>query len=147
MLFMVGIEVPKKPNEAWGIVVPVFEKFELSCVSAVDNEGDIVTEARDAILSMAEIALEQGVMLDELAEPYSDYSQEPEFKFCDRWLAIDMDLTKVCGEPKRVNISLSAVLLARIDAIVKANRARYKDRSYFLSLAASHEIQRQRNSK
>ncbi len=35
MLFMVGIEVPKSENEAWGIVVPAFERIDLGCVSAV----------------------------------------------------------------------------------------------------------------
>lgn len=95
MLFMVGIEQPQNPNEAWGIVVPVFEKFELSCVAAVDNEEDIIVEARHAILSMAEVALEQGVVLDELAEPYFDYSQNEEFAFCERWLAMDVDLAEI----------------------------------------------------
>ena len=76
MLFMVGIEVPKSENEAWGIVVPAFERIDLGCVSAVDNESDILIEARDVILSMAEVALEQGFLLSDLAEPYKDYSQE-----------------------------------------------------------------------
>jgi len=95
MLFMVGIETPKSTNEAWGLVVPVFEKFGFSCVSAVDNEDDIVMEARDAILSMAEVALEQGVVLNELAEPYVDYSKEKAFAHFDRWLAVDVDLSEI----------------------------------------------------
>lgn len=32
-----------------------------------------------------------------------------------------------------------------IDAIVEANRMKYKDRSNFISVAASHEIQRGRS--
>ncbi len=145
MLFMTGIEAPKNKNEAWGITVPVFERFGLGCVSAVDNEKDILTEARDAILSMAEIALEQGILLNDLAEPYHDYSQHQDYTHCTRWIALDVDLTVIKDEPKRVNISLSTALLARIDAAVDSNRAEYKDRSYFLSVAASHEIQKQRN--
>lgn len=146
MLFMVGIEEPKNKNEAWGIVVPVFERLGLGCVSAVDDEKDILVEAKDVILSMAEIALEQGVLLDDLAEPYRDYSQNEDFKHCTRWVALEVDMAAINDEPKRVNISLSTALLARIDATVEANRAAYKDRSYFLSVAASHEIQSQRRA-
>lgn len=90
---MVGIEAPKNKTDAWGITVPVFEKFGLGCVSAVD-----------------------------------------------------VDLSAISDEPKRVNISLSSALLARIDAIVDTNRALYKDRSYFLSVAASREIQQLRQA-
>lgn len=144
MLFMVGIEVPKSENEAWGIVVPVFERILLGCVSAVDNESDILTEARDVILSMAEVALEEGFLLSDLAEPYRDYSQEKNYAYCDRWLAIEVDMSAINDEQKRVNISLSTVLLARIDAVVESNRVEYKDRSSFISMAASHEIHRNR---
>lgn len=144
MLFMVGIEVPKSENEAWGIVVPAFERIDLGCVSAVDNESDILTEARDVILSMAEVALEQGFLLSDLAEPYKDYSQEKNYSYCHRWIAVDVDMSAINDEQKRVNISLSTVLLARIDAVVESNRVEYKDRSSFISMAASHEIHRNR---
>lgn len=146
MLFMVGIEAPKNETEAWGITVPVFEKFGLGCVSAVDDEKDILTEARDVILSMAEVALEQGILLDDLAEPYHDYGQHEGFEHFTRWVALDVDLSAISDEPKRVNISLSSALLARIDAVVDTNRALYKDRSYFLSVAASREIQQLRQA-
>lgn len=145
MFFMIGIEVPSNENEAWGIVVPAFENIGLGCVSAVDNEADILHEARDVILSMAEVALEQGFLLDDLNEPYKDYSENESFSYCQRWLAVDVDLSTVKDEQKRVNVSLSAALLARIDATVDANRKEYKDRSNFLAVAASHEIHRGRS--
>ena len=109
MLFMVGIEVPDKKKEAWGLVVPVFERFGLGCVSAVDNEQDILAEARDVILSMAEMALEQGVLLDDLAEPYHDYSQAGDFGHVTRWVALDVDMSVISDESRRVNISLPGV--------------------------------------
>lgn len=144
MLFMVGVEVPKNENEAWGIVVPSFDRFNLGCVSAVDDESNILREARDVILSMAEVALEQGFLISDLAEPYKDYSQEENYSHCSRWLAIDVDMSAISDEQKRVNISLSTVLLARIDALVDSNRVEYKDRSNFIAMAASHEIHRNR---
>lgn len=131
MLFMVGIEEPKNKNEAWGLVVPVFERFGLGCTSATDDEKDILTEARDVILSMTGIALEQGILLDDLAEPYRDYSQDKNFKHFARWVALDIDISAISDEPKRVNISLSTALLARIDATVESNRTTYKDKSKY----------------
>ena len=110
----------------------------------IDNESDILIEARDVILSMAEVALEQGFLLSDLAEPYKDYSQEKNYSYCNRWIAVDVDMSAINDEQKRVNISLSTVLLARIDAVVESNRVEYKDRSSFISMAASHEIHRNR---
>ena len=53
-------------------------------------------------------------------------------------------MSAISDEQKRVNISLSTVLLARIDALVDSNRVEYKDRSNFIAMAASHELHRNR---
>lgn|SRR5690606_2269543 len=141
MLFMVGIETPSDDSQAWGIEVPVFERVGLGCTSAADNEGDILNQARDAILTMAEVALAQGILLEELAEPYHDYSTDNQYHHCSRWIALDVNLAAISNKQQRLNISLSQALIARIDAMVEANKGEYRDRSHFLALAASHEIQ------
>ena len=141
MLFMVGIETPENDSCAWGIEVPVFERIGLGCTSAADKEGDILNQATSAILTMAEVAMEQGILLDELAEPYHDYSKDENYSHCSRWIALDIDLSAISDKQQRLNISLSQALIARIDAMVEANRGEYRDRSHFLALAASHEIQ------
>lgn len=93
MLFTVGVEQPKNKNEAWGLIVPIFEHFNLGCASAVDHEKDILAEARDAILSMAEIALENEYSLEDLARSRHDYSKQDDYQYYDRWLTIDVDMS------------------------------------------------------
>ena len=146
MLFMVGIETPQDDSYAWGIEVPAFERIGLGCTSAADEEGDILNQARDAILSMAEVALEQGILLESLAEPYHDYSKDENYSHCSRWVALDVNLDAISDKQQRLNISLSQALIARIDAMVEANKGEYRDRSHFLALAASHEIQGRRQA-
>ena len=60
---MIGIEMPKDKNTAWGIVVPAFDKVNLGCFSASDEEKDIFVNAEEAILMMAEEHLNDGVLV------------------------------------------------------------------------------------
>ncbi len=92
MLLMVGVENPKDDNYAWGIEVPAFERIGLGCTSAADEEGDIKNQARDAILSMAKVALDKGIKLAELEDSFNDYSNDENYKHCSRWFALDVNL-------------------------------------------------------
>ena len=139
MLFMIGIEPPETKDEAYGIIVPVFNKVNYGCNSAADNERDIVQQATDAILSMVEELVLDGIDLEILNEGYKDYSQNQENSHFTRWLAIDIDVSELKGKPKRININLPDILLMRIDSCV-ANDEKYKDRSHFLATAAQNEI-------
>jgi len=62
------------------------------------------------------------------------------YAHCDTWFVIDVDLTGFEGKQQRVNISLPDVLIKRIDSIVQARNALYKDRCHFLATAARHEL-------
>jgi hypothetical protein len=139
MLFMIGIEPAETKDEAYGIIVPVFNKINYGCNSAADNEKDIVQQATDAILSMVEELVLDGIDLEILNEGYKDYSQNQEYSDFTRWLAIDIDISELKGKPKRININLPDILLMRIDSCV-ANDDKYKDRSHFLAIAAQNEI-------
>lgn len=140
MLFMVGIEVHKNNEEAWGIIVPVFERFGLGCISAVDNEEDILTEASAVILSMLEIALEEGISLSDLTEPYTDYTQDKNLEAYNRWIGLDVDLSSLSNKSSQLSINLPSSLLTRIDDLVATNQGVYKDREEFLAIAAFNEI-------
>ena len=139
MLFMIGIEPAKTKYEAHGIIVPVFNKVNYGCNSAADHEKDIVQQATDAILTMVEELVLDGIDLEILNEGYKDYSQNQEYSDFTRWLAIDIDVSELKGKPKRININLPDILLMRIDSCV-ANDDKYKDRSNFLAIAAQNEI-------
>jgi len=139
MLFMIGIKPATQEDEAYGMIVPVFNKVGHSCNSATDNEKNIVYKATDAILIMAEEIVLAGADLEMLNEGYQDYSQNAEYSAFTRWLAIDVDISELKGKPKRININLPDTLLMRIDSFVE-NNENYKDRSHFLAVAAQNEI-------
>lgn len=92
MLFMIGIEPATNKDEAYGMVVPVFSKFNYVCNSASDDESGIVSSVTEAILMIAEEMVLEGVDLEVLNEGYKDYSQVPEYEYFTRWLAVEVDL-------------------------------------------------------
>lgn len=138
MLFVIGIEKPKTDQEAYGIVVPAFNDAGYGCFSAADTESEILAQAKDAILSMAEEMAEDGIPMERLKSERIDYRDDPDYGQVDQWLAFEVDLSAI-GKQQRVNISLSAGLLARIDSFVQRS-GKFRDRSHFLAVAADHEM-------
>lgn len=135
MLFMVGIECPANENEAYGIIVPVFERLGYGCFSAADTREEILHQAKAAILTMAEEVINDGHLIHSLNEGYQDHqAQNPDFK---EWLALEVPVELLKGKQKRVNITLSEPLLARVDAYVEFHHE-FKDRSDFLAKAADN---------
>ena len=138
MLFMVGIERPHEDNNAWGIVVPAFEKLGYVCVSAADEKEEILYRAKAAILTLAEEVIEDGHRLATLKEEWTDYSDEyPEFS---EWLALEVPVEGLTGRQKRINITMSEPMLARVDTFVSFHHE-FKDRSDFLAQAAEKLMQ------
>jgi hypothetical protein len=138
MLFMVGIEPPSNDNEAFGIIVPVFEKLGYGCFSAADMQEQILYQAKEAILMMAQEMVIDGKLIESLEQGYQDYrKQYPDFT---QWLALEVPVESLKGKQKRINITLSEPLLARVDAYVGFHKE-YKDRSDFLAKAADNLMQ------
>lgn len=135
MMFMVGIEHPKKSNEAWGLIAPVFEKLGYGCYSASDSAESILYQAKQAILSMAEEVVLDGHLLSSLDEGFVDYrTKYPDF---DDWIAIEVSVENLKRVQKRINITLPETLLMRVDTYVSFHQE-FKDRSDFLAKAADH---------
>jgi len=133
MLFMVGIENPKNENEAYGMVVPAFDKIGYGCISAADEEKDVFSQVKLAILDMAEEAYKDGHLLSALDVGYTDHSKEyPEF---DQWVALDVPVESIKTKQKRINITMSEFQINRVDAFVETHH-NYADRSDFLAKAA-----------
>lgn len=138
MLFMVGIERPQDNNTAWGIIVPVFEELGYGCISAADKQEEILYRAKEVILLMSEEVIADGHMLSTLNTGFVDYrTKYPEFT---EWLAIEVPVEGLKGKQKRVNITLSEPLLARVDDYVGFHHE-FKDRSDFLAKAADRFMQ------
>ena len=133
MLFMVGIEEPNDDQHAYGVIVPVFEKLGYGCFSAADEEQAIFFKAKEAILLMAEEALNDGHLIDSLNEGYRDYSSS--YSDFTKWIALEVPLEALKAKQKRINITLGEAQLARIDGFVCIHHE-YKDRSDFIAKAA-----------
>ena len=110
-------------NTAWGIIVPDLP----GCFSAADEQVDILDNAREAILLHLEA-------LDKIPEPSSLNDIDNE----DFTLGlVDVDLSQIQGPSKRINVTIPAGVLARIDA---AANAKGENRSQFLTNAAIERI-------
>ncbi len=133
MLFLVGIEAPKNENEAWGIVVPAFERLGMVCASAANKRDEIIFRAKEAILTMVEEALHDGHLLSALDIDLANYRENnPE---CLEWLGLEVPVDSLRIRQKRINITLPETLLTRVDSFVQVH-SEYKDRSDFLAQAA-----------
>lgn len=130
---MVGIEEPNDDQHAYGMIVPVFEKLGYGCFSAADEEQAIFFKAKEAILLMAEEALNDGHLIDSLNEGYQDYSGS--YSDFTKWIALEVPLEALKAKQKRINITLGEAQLARIDGFVGIHHE-YKDRSDFIAKAA-----------
>ncbi|MEA3413157.1 MAG: type II toxin-antitoxin system HicB family antitoxin [Pseudomonadota bacterium] len=118
---------PGTDKTAWGIIVPDLP----GCFSAADEEGDVLAHAREAIL----LHLEGEEAIPEPSS-LSELRGDPEYAGFIISL-VDVDLSAIEGPAKRINVTIPAGLLARIDAVAKQ---RGMTRSAFLGSAALREI-------
>ncbi|MCP5244252.1 MAG: type II toxin-antitoxin system HicB family antitoxin [Burkholderiales bacterium] len=110
-------------DTAWGVIVPDLP----GCFSAADKQEDILDNVREAILLHLEA-------LDNIPEPSSlDKVNSKGFTLG----LVDIDLTQIQGPSKRINVTIPAGVLARIDA---AANAKGENRSQFLTNAAIERI-------
>lgn len=137
MFFMIGIEKPANPNEAFGIVVPAFDKLGYACISAADEEQQVLTQAKTVILELLEEALTDGHLVSSLDAGFADFSSDyPDY---DTWIGIDINVDALKPKQKRININMYEPLLKRVDDFVQRHK-NYKDRSDFLAKAAVNEM-------
>ena len=141
MLFKIGIENPEDNDTAYSIVIPALCNDKYSAFSASDEFEDIVTNAKDSAFTiMEEMAINGDLDLSQIAElNKQDYASLPDYEDFTEWAFIDIEIDEVLGKQKRINASMSDLLIAHIDQIVK-NGGKYKDRSDFLSQAALHQL-------
>lgn len=141
MLFRVGIETPEDNETAYSIIIPALCNDQYTTVSAADTFEEIVPMAREAAFSMMEeMALSGDLDIVAIAKAnQQDYSKDPEYTDFNEWAFIDIDIDGVVGAQKRINISMSDLLISHIDQIVRQG-SQYKDRSDFLSKAALNQL-------
>lgn len=141
MLFRVGIETPEDAETAYGIIIPALCNESYTTLSAADTFEEVVPMAREAAFSMMEeMAISGDLDLVAIAKAnQKDYRNDPEYTDFTEWAYIDIDMDGVIGKQKRINISLSDLLISHIDQVVR-HSSQYKDRSDFLTQAAMSQL-------
>lgn len=133
MLYPIAIR-PGDEQHAWGVEVPDIP----GCFSAGEDLDDAMAMAREAIEGHLEILAEDCSRIP-VATPVSAHVSNPEYEGC-IWALVDIDITRYLGKAEKLNITLPANLLNRIDEYVK-HHPEQKSRSGFLASAALKVLQ------
>ncbi|MDH0730533.1 type II toxin-antitoxin system HicB family antitoxin [Pseudomonas sichuanensis] len=133
MLFPIAI-LPGDDQHAWGVEVPDIP----GCFSAGEDLDDAIAMAREAIEGHLELLAQDGQEIPK-ASKVSVHAANPDYAGC-TWALIDIDITRYLGKAEKLNITLPAYLLTRIDAYVKSHPEQ-KSRSGFLAEAALRILQ------
>lgn len=125
------IYLHKDPESAYGVTVPDIP----GCFSAGDTMEEAILNATEAIECHIE-----GLLIDgedyPIPQPMEYHSQNPDLSSgC--WGIATVDLTKLSGKSKRINITIPERLLSKIDAQAASLG---ENRSSFLLAAALEQI-------
>ncbi|WP_249961110.1 type II toxin-antitoxin system HicB family antitoxin [Histophilus somni] len=134
MLYPIAIE-PGDETHAFGVIVPDIP----GCFSAGDTLEEAYANAKEAIKFHLEGLAEDG---EEIPMPTSidNHRQNPDFTEYDMFFGfVDVDITHLLGKAEKINITMPAYLIKRIDEFV-ATHKEYKSRSGFLAQIAADKI-------
>ena len=123
MKYPIAIE-PGDDKHAYGVVVPDLP----GCFSAGDTLDEAMDNAREAIELWLETVIDDGGAVPE-PRPLGEHQKKKEFKGW-VWAVVAVDLAQLSDKAERVNITLPARVLRRIDA---AARAAGESRSGFIA--------------
>ena len=130
MRYPIAIE-PGTDSTAWGVVVPDLP----GCFSAGDTLDEAVANASEAITAWIETVLDDG---GDVPAPgaFEVHRKKREFNGW-IWALAEVDAAVLSGKAERVNITLPARVLKRVD---EAARQANESRSGFLARAALQAI-------
>lgn len=113
MRYPIAIEIGDD-DQAFSVIVPDLP----GCFSAGDTLEEAITNAQEAIELWLETVIDDGGGIPE-PKSIKEHKDNPEYKdFV--WVIIPIDLAKLSDKVERVNITLPARVLRRIDAAAKA---------------------------
>lgn len=133
MRYPIAIE-PGNDTTAWGVVVPDLP----GCFSAGDTMDEAIANASEAIAAWVEAVLDDG---GDVPMPSSIelHRKKREFKGW-IWALADVDPAALSDKAERVNVSLPARVLKRLD---EAASAAHETRSGFLTRAVLERLKRE----
>lgn len=120
-------------GSAYGVTVPDIP----GCFSAGDSMTEALANAVEAIEMSLELLCEQDMPVPDASD--ASVHAEAAAKSGGVIAVVDVDLTRFLGKAERINITLPARLLRRIDEQVKRS-SKYQNRSHFLAVASQHEL-------
>lgn len=113
MRYPIAIE-PGDTEHAFGVVVPDLP----GCFSAGDTLDEAIDNAREAVELWLETVIDDGGTVPEAAS-VADHQRNPEYAGW-IWAVVDIDLARLSDKVERINITLPARVLRRIDAKARA---------------------------
>jgi predicted RNase H-like HicB family nuclease len=126
MKFLIAIE-PASEATAYGVVVPDLP----GCFSAGDTLEEAFDNAREAIALHCELVAEDGGELPAM-RPLAEHQADPELTGW-IWAMVDVPVERYFGPAEKINITVPARVLARIDDYARKHG---ESRSGFLVRAA-----------
>lgn len=132
MLYPIAIE-PGDDAHAFGVVVPDIP----GCFSAGDTLDEAIANARAAIEFHLEGLAEDDAEIP-VAGTVARHQANPDHAGW-IWAVVDIDVTRYMGKAEKINITLPASLIRRIDEFV-ARHPEYRSRSGFLAQSALDRI-------
>ena len=113
MKYPIAIE-PGDETHAFGVVVPDIP----GCFSAGDTLDEAIDNAGEAILLMLETMMDDGLAIPTPGS-VSEHQKNPEFSEW-VWAVVSVDMATLSDKAERVNITLPARVLRRVDAAAAA---------------------------
>lgn len=113
MRYPIAIE-PGDEHHAFGVVVPDLP----GCFSAGDSLDEAIDNTREAIELWLETVIDDGGTVPE-PRSITEHQANPEFSGW-VWAVVAVDLAELSDKAERVNITLPARVLRRIDLAAKA---------------------------
>jgi predicted RNase H-like HicB family nuclease len=132
MLYPIAIE-PGDDLRAFGVVVPDIP----GCFSAGDTLDEAIANAREAIDFHLDGLAEDNAEIP-VASSFAKHQANPEYAGW-IWAVVEVDVTRYLGKAEKINITLPASLIRRIDEFV-SRHPEYRSRSGFLAQSALDRI-------
>jgi predicted RNase H-like HicB family nuclease len=132
MLYPIAIE-PGDDSRAFGVVVPDIP----GCFSAGDTLDEAIANARVAIDFHLDGLAEDNAEIP-VASSFAKHQANPEYAGW-IWAVVEVDVTRYLGKAEKINITLPASLIRRIDEFV-SRHPEYRSRSGFLAQSALDRI-------
>ena len=104
------VVIHKDSDSDYGVTVPDLP----GCFSAGESVDDAISCVTEAIECHVEGLLIDGEDVP-LSLPVETHRENPDFTDAFAWMFVDVDLSKLSGKSKRINVTIPERILSRID--------------------------------